>query len=481
MICDVKKFWWLLFVLPLLLACQEDPERGESSGLSNGLLTESGEYLGLKQCSDNLDAAAHCYQDGPVSESTSQKFTFVLCTNGVSSSPSECSPVFWSEGNAPLRVEISPSSVGYQSELARDLADMRNQLANQENLDRTITGGLAIGSGVAYGVHRLAYVRGLAGHSVSLKFVAVAMALLAAGQYVVSAVVMPTLNRGFFGKQTGTVYSIDQAINQGGQGGQLLPYYQPTKEEQSFIRKSEGIFQLSTLKPVPLKDREAMDSFVDLLGESLVHHKAATAESLHKICLPDEKSSSVLTCKSVGDNEQSTLDAKIALEAVAAEQKHQLASKSSGGVEVEEQAQQSGEMGGNDEIATADASDQTSASELSGGAQQQSRDPLLDQVFAGTSDLDLIDSSTHETCKHARCLSSFEGEEQIYVVEGYFNCLIYGGGEACGKKYGCGYVPKDSASCLKLAETLSAIKGYLNYELGQFNELAKNHCAGFGG
>lgn len=149
MICDVKKFWWLLFVLPLLLACQEDPERGESSGLSNGLLTESGEYLGLKQCSDNLDAAAHCYQDGPVSESTSQKYTFVLCTNGVSSRPSECSPVFWSEGNTPLRVEISPSSVGYQSELARDLADMRNQLANQENLDRTITGGLAIGSGVA--------------------------------------------------------------------------------------------------------------------------------------------------------------------------------------------------------------------------------------------------------------------------------------------------------------------------------------------
>lgn len=510
MIFAFKKLWWLLLVLPLVLACQEDPKRGDSSDLSSGLLTESGEYLGLKLCSDDLDTAALCYQDSAGSESPSQKYTFVLCRDGVNSELSECVPVFWSDKNAPLRVEMSGGSVGRHSELARDLADMRKQLAGQENMNRAITGGLAIGSGVSYGIHRMAHVRGLAGHSVSLKFVSVAMAVLAVGHYLISAVGLPSLNKKFFGRSTGTLPTIDQ-------GDSLLPYYQPNKAEQSFIKKSEGIFQSPDLAPVPLKDRDSMTSFIELLGESLVHHKAATTDNLHKICLPNEQQdSSVLTCTAVQSAEQSTLDAKVALEAVADEQKLQLASSDLLGDETSETSGTSGTSeiagmttvgmteeqggvktellgggtGGTGEIKIAggaeeqgvgnkvNASQKASGSELLSGVTEQEVSSPFNQVFAGISYLDLIDPSTHGSCQQAGCLSTYWGEGNIYVVEGHFNCLVFGGGEACNRKYRCGYVPKDQASCLKLAKTLGAIKEHLNYMHEQFYVAAKNYCGG---
>lgn len=419
-------------VFLVLISCHYNlpQEPSHNSSQLSGIQNQQGEHLMLWPCAEDTEKSAFCTKaaSSDATEGLPPRFTFVLCQEPTTPHPSPCAPVFWSQEGSPLALRFTPESLGEESALRDDLSGFADELKQQSHDSLWATTFTAGGSLVAFLLNRATRFSNSTSKPTPLFVLATTLAAVSVGHYLFSAFRKPVVQGSMLGKTTGR-------IPQPGYAGYLLPqqslsYYEPDAAELSFIENAQLLLNPQASQVASIHHL-GMGDITATLAQWLIHYGAADTSSLARVCLPQEGGGLACSASSAED----TLGADHTPNTVIEDWRQQLAQHSA-------------------------------QNQPNGGAPPS---PLLDQngniaAFGGLPYGDFITPSSHESCPSALELSSAAEDPNLYVAEGYFKCLLSGGGEACASTYNCNLKPKDHASCLALTRGLALVISTLDTE-----------------
>lgn len=118
----------------------------------------------------------------------------------------------------------------------------------------------------------------------------------------------------------------------------------------------------------------------------------------------------------------------------------------------------------------------TSSAELSTEDVTAKKDMSSVAVLNGMNYKDAVLSQGASTSCDDQKLSPYAEDQELYAVEGYFNCLFHGGGRACMQKYSCDLQPKNQKTCDLIADNLYQVKLQLKYNDNIFVDKAYQYC-----
>ena len=393
-----------LKLYPLLLICllstaSHQALSNDQPHLQN--LTDS-PHLILLPCSSEQGEQPYCLEQ----ESSLPLYTFVVC----SASQAFCSPVFFSTQNTPLAFPITSDTLGRGSPLFKDLAYYKDHLHQKKKFPLIATSSLVGGSFISLLMHYGARQGvNFSSNPSAFMVMAVSLAGTAVGYYIFDSWLKPSFLGEFLGQASGII------PNHPGPG---LPYYEFTPAQLSLITQAPGLFQGQALDL-----KEDSTEIILALAQGLKHYGVAGETSLAKVCHPEPKNA--LKCYSATTHELTT----------PPNWKQKISNQTSQNPSPPQEVKTPTPAPSPTEVA----------------------------LFAGVPYQELTTPALWQACPKAESLSPHSEDLQLYVVEGYFNCLFHLGGEACKAKYACALKPKDTSSCLALSKALSQAKEDLGY------------------
>lgn len=423
----------------------------EGAHLAGSIGNDKGEYLMMKQCQhagQKLDPDAVCYSN---TEDLSS-YAFVACRkNNDTSKELSCTPVFLSDENEVLQVQLTPDSVGENSKLARDLKTMKNQLESTTQTRDLITGGI-LGSAIGLEMVYLAKRKVMTNAAV-LQVIAAGMALVAVGAHAISSLI-PDSVPDFFGlKNLFFPESQDE-------GYKPFPYessYVLSEPEKSFVMGS--LVLLDDVSDLAEEDQVYEVGDIDIrplasvMGRALKYHNVADDKSLAKACFETEIDGKV-ACYAVGAED--SVDNEVIIDVIGKED-------IKGFVQAKDDQSDNESMAGSAEDSQDSEDSETLAASSAPDHDGSAAVKDVEALFGGADIDDLFTNLDKSLCPRAPIQSEYADDLELFNAEGYVNCVMYGGGEACKQKYNCYWEMIDQMSCDQLAEHLGDVKELLGY------------------
>lgn len=442
----------------------------EGAHLAGSLGNDKGEFLMMKQCQHagaKIDSDAVCYSN---TEDLSS-YTFVACRESETSKELSCTPVFLSDENEVLQVQLTPDSVGDNSKLKRDLAAMKSKLESTTQTRDLITGGI-LGSAIGLEMVYLAKRKVMANAGV-LQVIAAGMALVAAGSHAISSLI-PDSVPDFFGLKNLFYPQAQDA------GYQPIPYennYVLSEPDKSFVMGSmvllddvsdlaeeDQVYEVGDLDIRPL---------ASVMGRALKYHNVADDESLAKACFEtglDDK----VACYAVGA--ENSADNEVIIDVIGKEDIKGFVQVKSDELGPDASEVMTDSLAGDSAV----DSEENTTSSLSASVDHGVTLKDVEALFGGADLDDIFANLDTSLCPRASVQSDYEYDLELFTAEGYVNCLMYGGGDACKQKYNCYWQIVDKMSCDQLVEHLEAVKESLNYGdssvAGGFVDVAAASC-----
>lgn len=422
---------------------------GDDSGYAQSdqsgvIVGDTGSSLQLVKCAVPSDNSADvmCLSDSTEEAS----YTFVLCEQNKA-----CVPVFWSADDEPLLVQLSSESVGDRSQLVLDFAEMNRRFNRRSQQNKWVAGSLLGIAGVLEALYLARFKLGHIGHLIAnnrwaYQVVALVLGVVGGSSYIAS-LLTPDVVPSYLGKTDGLIpdpKGFDQS------------YYTSLPEEKELIRALPHLMDTES-GPYLIQD-VPVDTLINLVAEALQFGEVSS-QPLAKVCLPDQQlQSAPLNCSTPQGENTTGIDLNSYQSALAdrmTQDTTTLTAEDVGHVESPDLADQS--------HSSQDLQNQVAYSQIQQFENQEG--VFVNQVFAGLDYKPLLQNATESLCERPENLSVYADDRELFKVEGYFNCRLHLGGQACEIKYDCVYKPKDVSSCVQIAQWLNYVKIGGGYQL----------------